>query len=485
MKKIIFFISLITFWSNIISAITIDIIAPNYKNQSIIWKKKTDYISNQYLIIDQRTIDSTGKVKLVGDLIDNELTELSIGRSHGFIYVDTSTKNYSVYFPEDTLLESSSLQKSQIQLLFLDLAQDDINNLILSFNLHYDYFLYGDTNKLIRMARHDDEFQDSLNDFKIFVSKKYGPNKIKYLHNYIRYEIALLEQMAHQSKGDIYRTYLFNTYLKKNEIRYNNDAYMQFFNLFYFKTFRICGNEMYEKVLFTINQLQDFEKLNNILAKNQYFEPNKLRELAIIKGLYDGFSSNEFSSKVVIDMLTHITKTSLWKKHKLISQKCIYELLKYEVGRKCPEFYLVNQNDEYLNVEDCQKNFTYINFFATWNHKSLQEMEIINQMNTKYDFINFVSVNMDQEDVKYENYIKENKHFNWQICKPVNIEEIINTFDIDHLPTHLLIDPYGLIAQYPAYPPTPLYNNQSIDVTFFNIQKNNSTKSIFGIGGKN
>ena len=120
MKKIIFFISLITFWSNIISAITIDIIAPNYKNQSIIWKKKTDYISNQYLIIDQRTIDSTGKVKLVGDLIDNELTELSIGRSHGFIYVDTSTKNYSVYFPEDTLLESSSLQKSQIQLLFLE-----------------------------------------------------------------------------------------------------------------------------------------------------------------------------------------------------------------------------------------------------------------------------------------------------------------------------------------------------------------------------
>ena len=80
-------------------------------------------------------------------------------------------------------------------------------------------------------------------------------------------------------------------------------------------------------------------------------------------------------------------------------------------------------------IEDCQKNFTYINFFATWNHKSLQEMEIINQMNTKYDFINFVSVNMDQEDVKYENYIKENKHFNWQICKPVNIEEIINTLN--------------------------------------------------------
>ena len=48
-----------------------------------------------------------------------------------------------------------------------------------------------------------------------------------------------------------------------------------------------------------------------------------------------------------------------------------------------------------------------------------------------------------------------------------------------------IIDPNGKIAQYPAYPPSPLYNNQSIDVTFFNLKKNNSVKTPFGIGGKN
>ena len=484
MNKILFFISLITFWSNI-TAISIEIIAPSYQNKSIIWKKKTDYISNQYQIIDQKKIDSSGRIILHGNFEQTELTELSIGRSHGFIYVDTSTKNYIVYFPKDSLLDTLSLQKSQIQLIFLDLVKNDVNNLIIDFNLYYDYFLYGDTNKLIRMARHDEEFQDSLNDFKIFASKKYGPNKIKYLHNYIRYEIALLEQMAHQSKGDIYRAYLFNTYLKKNEINYNNDAYMQFFNLFYFKTFRIGGNELYEKILFTINHLQDYEKLNSILLSNQYFQPEKLRELAIIKGLYDGFSTNEFSSKVVISMLTEIIKNSKWKKHQQITQNCINELLKYKIGERCPEFHLINQKGEYLNTKKCENHFTYINFFATWNHKSLQEMEIINKMSLKYNFINFISVNMDQKDVNYKNYIKEKNHFDWHICKPVNREEIINTFDIDHLPTHILIDPKGSIAQYPAYPPTPLYNNQSIDVTFFNIQKNNTTKSTFGIGGKN
>ena len=252
-----------------------------------------------------------------------------------------------------------------------------------------------------------------------------------------------------------------------------------------FKTFRIGGNELYEKILFTINHLQDYEKLNSILLSNQYFQPEKLRELAIIKGLYDGFSTNEFSSKVVISMLTEIIKNSKWKKHQQITQNCINELLKYKIGERCPEFHLINQKGEYLNTKKCENHFTYINFFATWNHKSLQEMEIINEMSLKYNFINFISVNMDQKDVNYKNYIKEKNHFDWHICKPVNREEIINTFDIDHLPTHILIDPKGSIAQYPAYPPTPLYNNQSIDVTFFNIQKNNTTKSTFGIGGKN
>ena len=128
-----------------------------------------------------------------------------------------------------------SLKKNQIQLVFLDLAKSDINNLILDFNLQYDYFLYGDTSKLIRMAIHDKEFQDSLNSFKIFISDRYQNYLIKYLHMYIRYEIALIEQMAHQSKGDFYKTYLHHTYLKKNEIAYSNDAYMQFFNLFYKK----------------------------------------------------------------------------------------------------------------------------------------------------------------------------------------------------------------------------------------------------------
>jgi len=112
-------------------------------------------------------------------------------------------------------------------------------------------------------------------------------------------------------------------------------------------------------------------------------------------------------------------------------------------------------------------------------------MVIIKKLHENYDFINFVSVNLDKNIDKYKSYIEGNTDFNWDICQASNMDLIIKDFDLDHLPTYILIDPNGKIAQYPAYPPSPLYNNQSIDVTFFNLKKNNSVKSPFGIGGKN
>ena len=466
-------------------ATTINISAPSYCSQIISWSKKTDFITNSYNIIDEKTIDSNGNALLIGEFDKIELTEISIGRTHGILYVDTATKNYTIFFPEDTLMDSASLKQSQIQLIFIDIPKNDINKLLLDFNLHYDYFLYGDTTKLIRMARHDEEFQDSLNEFKIFVSDRYSSKKIKYLHHYIRYEIALLEQMAHQSKGDLYRIYLYNTYLKQHSIKYENNAYMKFFNLFYYETFRLGGDQSYKQILFTINQLNDYQKLDNILASIPYFSKEKIRELATIKGLYDSYSSNEFIEKNIISCLEHIYLNSRWKTHKNIARKCIDELLKFKIGEHCPNFDLKNQNKERINLNYCKNKYTYINFFATWNHRSLQEMVIIKKLNENYDFINFVSVNLDKNIDKYKSYIEGNTDFNWDICQASNMDLIIKDFDLDHLPTYILIDPNGKIAQYPAYPPSPLYNNQSIDVTFFNLKKNNSVKSPFGIGGKN
>ena len=466
---------------------TISIYAPDYKNQVITWKKKIDYITNINEIIANEIIDSSGYVKLYFDFNQNELSEISIGRSHGMLYVDTSNYEYNLYFPKDTLIDKASLKKSEIQIVFLNLESDNINSLILDFNNQLDYFLYGDTNKIIRMAKHSNEFQDSLNSFKTLLSDRYRTKKIKYLHNYIRYEIAILEQLAHQNKGDYFKAYLYENYLKRNKVNYKNDAYMQFFNLFYRDVFKIGGIELNDQIKFAINNYNELQKLTEIIESCKYFSSAQLSELAIIKGLFDAYKSPSYVPENILSFLNKISIESKWQEHKALASNCIKELTKFNIGSPCPDFTLLDQNKEKIKIHDLKGKYTYVNFFATWNYKSLHEMEIIKQFKENYSFINYISINLNNNKDEYESFIKSNLNYQWPITSPLNKEKIIDDFQLDHLPSHLLIDPNGNISQFPALPPSPLskgYNSTTIDKTFFTIKKNSRTKESFNIGKK-
>ena len=463
----------------------INIAAPDYKNETIVWKKKFDYISNKFEILDQQIIDSNGNAKLIFKNTQIELTEIFIGRSHGMLYLDTATSNYNLFIPKDTLIEKASLKKSNIQFLFIDLKKNDINHLILDFNLELDFFLYGDTNKIIRMAKHNKEFQDSLNNFKIYLSTRYRSNKIKYLHNYIRYEIALLEQLAHQNKGDYYKTYLFESYLKTNEINYNNDAYMQFFNLFYKDVFKVGGLAINDKIKFAINNYNDYKRLIEAMDNSKYFSNPKLKELAAIKGLYDSYYSTNYIPENIISILNNIAENSQWNLHKNIASNCITEITKLSVGTPCPNLKFTDINDKDISIDEFKGKYTYINFFASWNNNSMHEMEVINQFQENYEFVNFISVNLDYNLKSYKKVVAKKLYKSWPVVYPLNKQGLISYFQLDHLPTHLLIDPNGDIYQYPALPPTALYNSKSVDETFFKIEKNLSPNKSFQIGKKN
>ena len=467
---------------------SINIYAPAYKNQPIKWGKKIDYITNLSEIIAQDIIDSSGYVKLYFDFNQNELTEISIGRSHSMLYVDTSNYEYNLYFPKDTLLDKASLKKSELQIVFLNLELNNINSLILDFNNQLDYFLYGDTNKIIRTAKHSQEFQDSLNSFKILLSDRYKTKKIKYLHNYIRYEIAILEQLAYQNKGDYFKAYLYENYLKRNEVNYKNDAYMQFFNLFYRDVFEIGGIEINDRIKFSINNYNELKKLIEIIQSCKYFSSPQISELAIIKGLFEGYTSPAYSSENILSFLKKISLESKWQEHKTLASNCINELTKFTIGYTCPELFVVDQNNEKIKIHDLRGKYTYVNFFATWNYKSLHEMEIIKQFKENYSFINYFSVNLDYNKDDYMNFIKSNLNYQWPITYPLNKQKIVDDFQLDHLPSHLLIDPDGNISQFPALPPSPLskgYNSTTIDKTFFTIKKNTVVKESFKVGKKN
>ena len=464
-------------------AIEIQINAPDYQGKNVKWRKKTDHITNQYQLLAESKIDTNGLVTFNKEIEKIELTEIVIGRSFGLLYLDTATKFYNIYFPKDTILDTMSLKKNQIQLVFLDLPENDINQLILDFNLQYDYFLYGDTAKLIRLALQEKEFQDSLNAFKVFISDRYQNDLIKFLHVSIRYEIALIEQMAHQSKGEFYKNYLFHTYLKKSNVEYANPAFMEFFNLFYRKPFKIGGDEIFERIKFSINQYHDLDHLKNAMSNSSFYSHQKLTELIIIKGLYDNYNSREFSNAFILELLEEISENGNWAENRSIAEECLRELSFLKNGTAAPNFSWIDVESIKHELIDFKGKHIYIHFFSSLNYMSLKEMEIIEQLADKYSAIQFISVNLDETENSFSNFLRTNK-YKWEIGRPQNPQDVIELFKLDHLPTYIFIDPNGVIVQYPAYTPSPMYNNQSIDVTFFNLQKKLDQRQRLRIGVK-
>ena len=185
--------------------------------------------------------------------------------------------------------------------------------------------------------------------------------------------------MAHQNKGDYYKTYLFESYLKTNEINYTNDAYMQFFNLFYRDVFKLGGLAINDKIKFAVNNYNDFKKLIESMDNSKYFSNPKLKELAAIKGLYDSYYSISYVPENIISILNYIAQNSQWNLHKNIAFNCINEISKLSVGAPCPNLKFTDINNKEISIDDFKGKYTYINFFASWNNKSLHEMEVINQ----------------------------------------------------------------------------------------------------------
>ena len=472
------------------SQIVIEGYAPTYKTSQVSLLKYSDYFSYKQEVIEQNTIDSNGIFNFQIKTDKAFLTIIQIENIYGTLYIDPSTKKYKVFFPEyeDNYHGIRNHSQKNIQLVFQDLSVDDLNTMILDFNLRLDFFLIGDTSKLIRMANHGKSFKDSLDVFKQKLIPLYKNVKKEFLHNYIRYSIALIEQLSDRSNHKKNSIYVYNSYLKEFPILYQNDAYMQFFNNFYENIISIPELSNEEKIQFAINNYGNLKKLDEAFANDYFFHDQQIRELAIIKGLGEIFYDIHYDQQNILSILEEIKLNSLYNDHKKIANNMIYTLTKLMPGFSAPDFKLINQKNKTISLSSNKGKYIYLGFFSTWNSRSLLEMQILKDLKKKYNNIIFISICLDKNKNDYLSFIRENPELDWAICHYNNNSKILSDYNINSIPIYYLINPDGTINQAPAYSPNSPNTdgtNQTIDKTFFYIKKNSEIKNDNKIGGKN
>ena len=476
--------SLYTF--NVSAQIVIQGFAPDYVNKVVTINKYTDYFTQHYENINSEKVDSLGYFTFKLSTDRSFPAYIDIENKFGLLYIDPNTDNYKIYFPSVDKKDHPVLMKSYVELLFKDLPENDINNLILDFNYRLDNFLYGDTSSLVRMASHSQEFKDSLDQFKNSLLTLYLPHKNEFLHNYIRYSIAQIEQLSKHEDNNKVKFNIYKFFFHEMPVLYENDAYMIFFNQFYKDHFK---NSMFvdiEQIKFTINNQNSLSKLNELLATDFFLKDARIRELVIIRSLGEEFYNYDFIPDNIISILLEIEKTSAFKEHITIAKEMIKAITNLQPGTMAPSFSLKDQHKKEIDLKNFSGKYIYLNFFTSSNPQCILEMDVIERLEKKYHKnIHFISICIDMNIENYINYINTHKDLKWPVCYYNGDVSIINDYKVLNTPKYIFINPDGTINQIPAYTPLPNGINESIENTFFNIYRNNKKEKTFKIGGKN
>lgn len=447
--------------------VTINGSAKTYEYKEIgVWLNN-DHISNTQKQLTYSVIDSAGNFTLEFDSKEIQYITLKIEKNISSMYIEPKM-NYEIIFmpPDSTTYQNPNLEHD-VKLSIKLKSKTEINSLTMDYDNRFDEFL-GLTYLRIRSQAKIDSFKLAMNEF-------YSTVNNPYFKNYITYSIASLEQKTKKSEKKLFSEYILN-----KPVLYGNPEYMNFFNDFFKQKVQdFSMSKEGTHLAFQINDRGSFSGAMELLKRDPYLQNDTLRELVLIKGLYESYYDNSFKKPAITAMLQQAAQESLISEHKRIAQNILNSFSQLRPGGPAPFFELPDRsgNTHSLN-EITAKKYAYIMFYDANCTACMQQMKIIPSLIKKYgERITFVSISTDKTNAELKNFQLKNPKYNWLFLYDNSNGKLKKDYEIRTLPTYFLIDPNGKFIQVPAESP-----DESIDRAFYDITKPKA--KLHGVGDK-
>ena len=424
--------------------------APVYAGKIIHLQVFQDFITNQRLNETSDTIDASGYFELTMHAGQTQPVILKIDNITAQLFVEPDFV-YGITFPE---IDSSMNRNRDVELpVNLGLMVNDsleLNNLIFDFEELYNrYFIPKDGQYLGRVAmfRRCDSLQ-------VVSLRKYRDIKQTYFKNYVQYRIASAN--ASLSRGE---KFLLQNYITGRPIQYHHAGYMQFFNAF-FKGYlaRQSSQRQGESLYYIINTKADYPALLNFMRYDKELRSDSLRELILLRELWDYHFNSEFDPEAVKTLIVQLNRSTQITEHKVISQIMLAYMNKLKVGSQAPSFAALSKDNKLMQFSSLKKHWVYLNFFSTGNIESLKEMPKIATLKKKMgDKVIFVSICLDDSVTNYRKFLRENPKYDWPIWYnnyPGIKVTAKDAYSVTGTEAYFLIDQLGNLVASPAISPS-------------------------------
>lgn len=463
---------LILFLSNLSHAQNVIIkgTAKSYEYKEIgVWIN-SDYISKTQKQLTYSVIDSVGNFTLEFNSKEIQYITLKVEKNISSMYIEPNG-NYEVIFmpPDSTTYHNPNLEHD-VKLSIKLKSKTEINSLTMDYDKRFDDFLTVDYIAFLKRTP-----QAKIDSFKIAMKEFYSTVNNPYFKNYISYTIASLEHKTKVSEKK-----LFSEYLALKPILYNNPEYMLFFNDFFKQKIKdFSMSKLGTPLAFQINDRGSFSGSMEVLKRDEFLQNDTLRELVLIKGLYESYYDNSFKKSSIVAILQQITQETKIEEHKRIAQTILNSFSKLQKGSQAPFFELPDKTGLTHSLDELRTNkYVYVMFYDANCSTCQQQMKIIPSLIKKYgERITFVSISTDKTNADLKNFQTKNPKYTWLFLYDNSLGKLKNDYEIKSLPTYFLIDPDGRFIQVPAESP-----DEDIDRAFYDITK--TKPKVHGIGDK-
>lgn len=462
-------------FSQVEKVVTIKGYAPSYVGQTISVMEIEDYFSMKEASFASTTVQSDSTFSVSFFIKETQKVMIRPAKNKSYLYIQPGAI-YDIYLPEKDKYEAYRPDGNSIEVTFFDLDSTDINFKILQYQRWSDEFISSYYHlKSIKPI----EFAKKLEEFKFNVQKEYQlkdsitpdqTNAEAFFNTFVRFSVASIDNIQFAADRNRYEKHDF--YIKHAPVSYRNDAYMSYINTFYEKMIPRLPMETNNRVY--LGLLKSSPTLIMRALGTEYTLINlRIREMVMIKALSEQFYTNDFPQTNILTVLDSVSKHSMFEANAVLARNMLDRLTELVAGGKAPDFVLKNDKSEMKTLSDYKKKHVYLHFYDPSSQKNVMELAPLKQMYESYkDDVIFITIYPDKEyDAKMlEKYLTS---IPWEKCKTDVSNPIWKNYKIQTYPSYVLLDGYGYVVSAPALGPLPDGQYQTIDKTFFYIQKVN------------
>ncbi|MCD6068434.1 MAG: thiol-disulfide oxidoreductase [Bacteroidetes bacterium] len=423
--------------------------APDFKGQEASLYSFSDLITYTQVKESIDTVDSKGVFELSAMVDRPQAFKVKIGNQSAKLYMLKAYK-YGVTFPAPDPVDSGFYQNPNAEQstdLIIYGDSTELNARIIDFNTQFERFWNKNYKYFVAKKLHH-----KLDSFELKMQKRYEKVNSSYLRTYVTYNIALINDNTGR-----HRAYIANKYILYKPIHYNNFEYMEFFNQFFKlyleqQSIGKFGND----ILNNINQQPNYPALNAVLKNDSWLATSdSLRELVILKGLYELYYVPKFSKQNIIALVDQIRSITKNPEHKKIADNMLHLFNNLQNGVEAPAFSLKDAKENTFQLKSFKGKYIYLDFFSPKSVQSQQEMKKMEQIKNKYgDKVLFISVCMEGEEEEFREFVKKNPKYNWLILYGAKDKQMLDTYLVKAPATYYLINQEGYLVQSPATRPS-------------------------------